>query len=176
MTETLTGSPRTKKSTGRRLVHIRELDGLRGIAAIMVFFHHVCFTSINPDVWGPGVRFIYSLSSQGFAGVDVFFVLSGFLITSLLVEDRSDPAYYQNFYWKRALRILPLYAICLLAVYTFSPNTGGYVLLSALFISNFAHLFNIASDGPFWTLAIEEQFYLLWPTVVRRRSIAQLGK
>ncbi len=176
MTEVLTSSPQVKPATGRHLVHIRELDGLRGIAAIMVFFHHVCFTSIDPAKWGPGIRFLYNLSHGGFAGVDVFFVLSGFLITSLLIEDRSDPAYYHNFYWKRALRILPLYAICLLAVFAFVPNTGGYVLLSALFISNFAHLFHVSSNGPFWTLAIEEQFYLLWPTVVRKRSIAKLGR
>lgn len=171
----MTASPAQPVSK-RRLIHIPELDGLRGIAAIMVFFHHVCFTSINPTKWGPGVRLVYNVSQLGSYGVDVFFVLSGFLITSLLIEDRGDPAYYHNFYWKRALRILPLYAICLLGVLFFIPGIGRYVLLSALFLSNFAQIFHIASEGPFWTLAIEEQFYLLWPTVVRKRSIKQLSR
>ena len=175
MSETVTISPPARRSGGRRLIHIRELDGLRGIAALMVFFHHVCYTSIDPTKWGPGVRLLANVSAIGLSGVDVFIVLSGFHITSLHIEDRTDPAYYRNFYWKRALRILPLYAICLLAVYLFIPDSGRYVLLSALFISNFAHIFHVSSNGPFWTLAIEEQFYLLWPTVVRRRTIAQLS-
>ncbi len=158
----------------RRLAHIRELDGIRGIAAIVVFFHHVCFTSIRLQDWGPGIRMLYHLSFFGNSGVDLFFVLSGFLITSLLIEDRASPAYYRNFYWKRVLRILPLYVLCLVGVYLFVPNSHSYVLLAALFVVNFAQVFHVASMGPFWTLAIEEQFYLLWPTVVRRRSVPQL--
>jgi len=166
-------SQRTDAPT-RRLVHIRELDGLRGLAAIMVFFHHVCFTSITPAGWGVGVLLLYRASIWGRTGVDLFFVLSGFLITSLLIEARPDTSYYHDFYWKRALRILPLYTVCLLAVLLLYPDSRGYVLLSALFISNFSSVLHVASNGPFWTLAIEEQFYLLWPTVVRRRSIAQI--
>lgn len=160
----------------RRLVHIRELDGLRGLAAIMVFFHHVCFTSIDPAGWGLGVRLLARVSIWGRTGVDLFFVLSGFLITSLLIEARPQPSYYTDFYWKRALRILPLYALCLLGVLLLIPGDHGYVLLSALFLSNFASALHITSNGPFWTLAIEEQFYLLWPTVIRRRSVAQVQR
>jgi peptidoglycan/LPS O-acetylase OafA/YrhL len=159
-----------------RLAHIRELDGIRGIAALAVFFHHLCYTSINPQEWGRGVRGLYDLSTFGYTGVDLFFVLSGFLITSLLIQDRSSPAYYRNFYWKRVLRILPLYILCLLAVFLFVPNSHGYVLLAAMFIVNFAQALHVPAVGPFWTLAIEEQFYLLWPTVVRRRSVAQLTR
>lgn len=159
-----------------RLTHIRELDGIRGIAALAVFFHHVCFTSIQPQHWGPSIRGLYHLSTYGYTGVDLFFVLSGFLITSLLIQDRSSTAYYRNFYWKRALRILPLYILCLIAVFLFVPNSHGYVLLAALFIVNFAQVLHVPAIGPFWTLAIEEQFYLLWPTVVRRRSVAQLTR
>ena len=58
----------------------------------------------------------------------------------------------------------------------FYPHSSGYVLLSALFIVNFAHLFHVTPSGPFWTLAIEEQFYLLWPSVVRRRSIRMISR
>ncbi len=165
-----------RSATRGRLLHIRELDGIRGIAAILVFFHHVCYTNFNPVGWGPGVRFLYRFSSIGDHGVDLFFVLPGFLITSLLIKDRASPAYYRDFYWKRALRILPLYAMCLLGVALFIPHAGKEVLLSAFFVVNLAQLFNIGTTGPFWTLAIEEQFYLLWPTVVRRRSIHQLSR
>jgi peptidoglycan/LPS O-acetylase OafA/YrhL len=160
----------------RHLVHIRELDGVRGLAAIMVFFHHVCFTSINPAGWGTTARILRTMSIAGSSGVDLFFVLSGFLITSLLIEARKESSYYRDFYWKRALRILPLYAVCLLGVLLFIPASQNYVILSALFVSNFAWLFHVTSTGPFWTLAIEEQFYLVWPTVVRRRSVAQLKR
>lgn len=142
----------------------------------MVFFHHVCYTSIDPAGWNTPVRFLRTVSISGGYGVDLFFVLSGFLITSLLIDARHDRSYYHDFYWKRVLRILPLYILCLLGVLLFIPGSRGYVLLSALFVSNFAWLFHIQSTGPFWTLAIEEQFYLLWPTVVRRRSVAQLRR
>jgi peptidoglycan/LPS O-acetylase OafA/YrhL len=158
----------------RRLRHIRELDGLRGLAALLVFFHHLCFTSINPVGWAAPVRVMRTIFQFGESGVDVFFVLSGFLITSLLIDAPKNDSYYKDFYWKRALRILPLYAVCLLGVLYFIPNSKSYVILCALFLSNFANVFHIQNAGPFWTLAIEEQFYLLWPTIVRRRSIQQL--
>lgn len=157
-----------------RLSHIPELDGIRGVAALAVFFHHVCYTSIHTEGWGSGVLGLYSLSTFGYAGVDLFFVLSGFLITSLLIEDRASPKFYRNFYWKRALRILPLYLLCLAAVYLSYPASRSYVLMAVFFVANFAQVFHISTVGPFWTLAIEEQFYLLWPTVVRRRSVVQL--
>lgn len=156
------------------LPHIRELDGIRGVAALAVLFHHVCFVSINPQNWGPGIRALYHVCQYGNAGVDLFFALSGFLITSLLIQDRASSTYYRSFYWKRVLRILPLYVLCLVVVYLFVPQSHAYVLLAALFVANFAQIFHVTSTGPFWTLAIEEQFYLIWPTVVRRRSVPQL--
>src|SRR5580698_4778406 len=123
-------APAKAPARSRHLAHIRELDGVRGIAAIMVFFHHVCFVSINPAGWGAPVRFLRIISIPGNSGVDLFFALSGFLITSLLIEARSKPAYYHDFYWKRVLRILPLYILCLVGVLLFIPGTRGYVLLS----------------------------------------------
>ena len=130
---------------------------------------------VHPN--GPGIRLaLYGVSHFGQYGVDLFFVLSGFLITSLLIEDRTREAYYANFYWKRALRILPIYVLCLIAVLIFVPHSCGYVVLSLLFLANFARVFHVALAGPFWTLAIEEQFYLIWPTVVRRRSVDELGR
>jgi peptidoglycan/LPS O-acetylase OafA/YrhL len=160
----------------RTFVHLRELDGVRGLAALMVFFHHLCFTSIPAGDWSWPVRLLRTLSAQGSYGVDLFFVLSGFLITSLLIEARARPAYYRDFYWKRALRILPLYVLCLLGVLFLVPGSRDFVILSALFLSNFAHVLHVQGGGPFWTLAIEEQFYLLWPTVVRRLEIGALQR
>ena len=158
-----------------RLGHLPELDGIRGIAALMVFFHHMCYIGINPAGWTSGiVGSLYRLTSVWDTGVDVFFVLSGFLISSLLIRDRQSPAYYKDFYWKRALRIFPLYALTALGILIFIPGYGRFILLCAFFVANFANVFHVPSIGPFWTLAIEEQFYLLWPTVVRRRSIASL--
>ncbi|HEY0163123.1 MAG TPA: acyltransferase [Edaphobacter sp.] len=155
--------------------HLPELDGIRGIAALMVFFHHLCFTGINLSEWHNGlVQGLFHVFVYGDSGVDLFFVLSGFLITSLLIRDRESPRYYQDFYWKRALRILPLYVLCIAGLFLSNPEYGRFALLCLLFIANFAQAFNIPSVGPFWTLAIEEQFYLLWPTIVRRRSLDSL--
>ena len=156
------------------LAHIRELDGVRGIAVLFVFIHHVCHLNV-PNAWSPLVQAIFRVSVYGSAGVDLFFVLSGFLITSILIKAQKRPRYYQDFYWKRTLRIVPLYLFCLAGVLLFFPHSGAYVLMSLLFIANLAPHFHISGmGGPFWTLAIEEQFYLLWPTVIRRLSIRRI--
>ncbi len=157
------------------LPHFRELDGMRGLAALLVFFHHLCSATIFSNNWIPGILALRSIFEFGNVGVDIFFVLSGFLITSLLLRDRADPAYYRHFYWKRALRILPVYVLCLLGVLLFIPHSSGYVLLSTFFIANFTNVFHVDPVGPFWSLAIEEQFYLVWPTVIRRRSVRTLS-
>jgi peptidoglycan/LPS O-acetylase OafA/YrhL len=149
---------------------------MRGIAALLVFFHHLCYATVSPEGWPPVIRAARFLAGYGVVGVDIFFALSGFLITSLLIRDRHSPAYYRDFYWKRGLRILPLYILCMIGVLLFIPHTAAYVLLSALFLSNFASVLHIGSNGPFWSLAIEEQFYLLWPTVVRRRSVHRVQR
>lgn len=158
-----------------KLGHLPELDGIRGIAALMVFFHHLCFTGFPVASWtNPVVRGLFWLGSFGDIGVDVFFVLSGFLITAILIRDRDNPDYYRDFYWKRALRILPLYALCAAGILIFIAGSGRFVLLCVFFIANFASTLHIPSIGGFWSLAVEEQFYLVWPTVVRRRSVATL--
>jgi peptidoglycan/LPS O-acetylase OafA/YrhL len=159
-----------------RLRHLPELDGMRGIAALAVYFHHVCsatFPSLTLSQWPKSIRMLYSLTFYGDSGVDLFFVLSGFLITSILIEARTSTRYYQDFYWKRALRILPLYLLCLAYVGTVL-HAWGYVLLSLTFLVNFASVLHVGGSGPFWSLAIEEQFYLVWPTVVRRGNTKQL--
>ena len=170
--------PSTKTApTKPHLAHIPELDGIRGIAALMVLCHHLFFTSIpNPERWNWFVVLTSRLSQAGGNGVDLFFVLSGFLITSLLVLDRGSPHYYWNFYWKRALRIFPLYLVALILLLIFWPSTWRYTLLSFLFVANFAQIFHVTSAGPFWTLAIEEQFYLIWQRFAGSFDVARLER
>jgi peptidoglycan/LPS O-acetylase OafA/YrhL len=168
--------PSEPMARARGFAYLRELDGVRGLAAAMVFLHHVCFTTVPEGHWSPPILWLRSMAAWGSYGVDLFFALSGFLITSLLLEARERPNYYRDFYWKRVLRILPLYLVCLLGVLLLVPGSRDFVLLSLLFLSNFAHVFHIQGGGPFWTLAIEEQFYLLWPTVVRGRTIDALRR
>ena len=156
---------------------IRELDGLRGIAILAVFCHHVLFTTVPAlDQWSFPVRVVEGFAHLGIYGVDLFFVLSGFLITSILLADRSRPHYYWNFYWRRVLRILPLYVIVLVWLAITFPVTRRYLLLATVFLANFEHLFHLNAYGPFWTLAIEEQFYLLWPRLTRYRTAEGLLK
>jgi peptidoglycan/LPS O-acetylase OafA/YrhL len=152
------------------LVHSKELDGMRGCASLSVLVLHL-FNTVPSTNMSHGWRIAEQLTGIGSLGVDVFFVLSGFLITSLLLADRGKPAYFRNFYWKRVLRIQPLYMLHLIAAWFLLPSSHGYVLLALLFIANFASAFNVSEVGPAWTLSIEEQFYLIWPHLVRRVSL-----
>ena len=148
---------------------------MRGLAVLAVFFHHVCYSTLyvtGQAGWSPLIVKLFYLFRHGDHGVDLFFVLSGFLITSILIKERQSARYYQDFYWKRVLRIMPLYAVCLVGILLFM-HQPGYVALSALLLVNFSSVFHISGIGPYWSLAIEEQFYLLWPTVVRRRIVSQ---
>ena len=159
-----------------RLNAVRELSGIRGLAALIVFFAH-CLGCFAPDPhWGGLINGINTVARSFNSWVDVFFVLSGYLITTILLGRRGKPDYFRTFYWRRVLRILPLYCVCLLLVLLFVPHSGMYVLLATFFMANFNGFFHIPIDGPFWTLAIEEQFYLLWPTIIHRRSVTQLRR
>jgi peptidoglycan/LPS O-acetylase OafA/YrhL len=161
----------------KNLAHSKELDGLRGCASLSVLVLHLVITATIPlGALGlsRGWRLVSQLTSLGTLGVDVFFVLSGFLITSLLLADRGKPAYYNNFYWKRILRIQPVYVLYLITVWFLLPGSHGYVLLAIVFLVNFDSYFRVADSGPAWTLAIEEQFYLVWPQVLGRLSIRNI--
>jgi peptidoglycan/LPS O-acetylase OafA/YrhL len=154
----------------KKFPHLPELDGIRGLAALAVFFDHF-FQFWNPEEtthFPHWIGWIAKVSSFGYLGVDVFFGLSGFLITSLLLVDRESPAFFHNFYWKRVLRILPVYLVHLAVAAVMLKDTLGYILLSSVFLVNFAGLFHVNVVGAAWTLSIEEQFYLLWPQAVRR--------
>jgi peptidoglycan/LPS O-acetylase OafA/YrhL len=164
----------------KNLGHIREFDGMRAIAAFWVFLVHI---SIGPTLATgaaehSGLSFGWKaflwLCAGGSYGVDIFFVLSGFLITGLLIADRESSNYFHNFYWRRVLRIQPVYLLSLLLTWFLMPGSHGSILLALLFIVNFSDRFHLPDIGPPWTLAIEEQFYLVWPLVVRRVSVRTL--
>jgi peptidoglycan/LPS O-acetylase OafA/YrhL len=157
---------------------IAELDGFRAIAVTMVMADHMIGQWPLPHAtdWIPGV--IREALNHGWLGVDLFFLLSGFLITGILLdEDRRD--YFGRFYMRRATRILPLaivyIAICALA---YGHPYGAYFLLALIFCANLATLFDVPMPhGPnvLWSLAVEEHFYLAWPALVlfvKRRSLA----
>jgi peptidoglycan/LPS O-acetylase OafA/YrhL len=149
--------------------YIPELQGLRGIAVLAVVLYHS-----HPRFVG---TWFYPASLWGWAGVNLFFVLSGFLITSILLEARGKPHYFRNFYARRALRIWPVYLLVLAVCYLNAPWFVGLPVGQAirtapwwaylLFVQNLFHLALPPVMGPTWSLAIEEQYYFLWAPVVR---------
>ena len=149
--------------------YIPELQGLRGIAVLAVVFYHC-----HPRFEG---TWFYKASLWGWAGVNLFFVLSGFLITSILLESRTQPRYFRNFYARRALRIWPVYVLVLAVCYLNAPWFVGLPVFEAfrtapwwiyiLFLQNLFHIVLPPAIGPTWSLAIEEQYYFLWAPVVR---------
>jgi peptidoglycan/LPS O-acetylase OafA/YrhL len=149
--------------------YIPELQGLRGLAVLAVVVYHC-----HPRLQGTPM---YYSSLWGWAGVNLFFVLSGFLITSILLEARNKPHYFRNFYGRRALRIWPVYVLVLIVCYLNAPWFIGPPVLEAfrtapwwaylLFLQNLFHLSLPPAIGPTWSLAIEEQYYVLWAPVVR---------
>lgn len=142
----------------------------------MVMSGHAFFVSMNGQAWSGAPRLISAVTRFGWLGVDLFFVLSGFLITGILLETKERPHYWRNFYARRALRILPLYFVILFLILIFYRDSAAFVLLSALFLANVTPLFGVAIVyGPLWSLAVEEHFYLLWPSIVKfatRRRLA----
>lgn len=154
-----------------KIRYYHNLDGLRAIAAFGVIICH--FFSIERT---KSIPWFYGIAQQGNSGVSLFFVLSGFVITRILLQKVNQPKYFLNFYVRRALRIFPLYYLGLL-VYIFMPlllrSVEHLPPVSALwyhfvYLQNFARTFNWIHYGPghYWSLAVEEHFYLIWPAVI----------
>jgi peptidoglycan/LPS O-acetylase OafA/YrhL len=171
-----TGIVKRAKTQG----HMPRLDGLRGIAIILVMFFHLVF-------FKPGCKvdhLFHRFTQYGWTGVDLFFILSGFLITGILLDAKGAPNYFRNFYVRRCLRILPLYYAFVLGLIFLYPLAGAHfraerdVLVANqpwLWTHTINWLVTITGDftskttlgtGGFWSLAIEEQYYLMWPAVV----------
>ncbi len=165
--------PQTRDLPMRRPIwlpsYIPELQGLRGLAVLGVLFYH-CHPRLE-HTW------LFKPAMWGWAGVNLFFVLSGFLITSILIESREKPHYFKNFYARRVLRIWPVYVLILVFVYAEAPWYIGLSVWDAvrtapwwayvLFLQNMFHIALPPALGPTWSLAIEEQYYFVWAPVVR---------
>lgn len=158
---------------------LQVVNGLRGIAVLMVFIcHYIHFIGapwVVPWTW---------------EGVDLFFVLSGFLITGILYDDLADPRFFRNFYIRRALRIFPLFygffALLFLCTPILHLHYERTILYYVFYVGNLAlpflnldvhnptiitalhhgNVFQVANIGHLWSLCIEEQFYLLWPAIL----------
>jgi peptidoglycan/LPS O-acetylase OafA/YrhL len=156
---------------------IAELDGVRGMAVLLVMGYHAFAYQMMHEAWSGWVRFIVTVTNLGWLGVDLFFVLSGFLITGILLRTKGRLGALSNFYTRRALRILPLYFAVLLIVLLAYQHSSSFVLLSAFFLANMVVLFGVPLVyGPLWSLAVEEHFYLIWPWLVRGTSLPVLWR
>jgi peptidoglycan/LPS O-acetylase OafA/YrhL len=169
--------------------HIRALDGVRGLAILMVMVGHFWLGAHPQNAFESG---LYTVLQNGWIGVDLFFVLSGFLITGILLDAKGADGYFRNFYARRVLRIFPLYygflfAFFILAPRLMNPAAGGPFAESSgsqiwfwTYASNYLSLVKGAELpqglNHFWTLAVEEQFYLIWPAIVFVTSRATLKK
>lgn len=151
--------------------YIRSLDGLRALAIIGVMLYH------------------YELVACGWVGVQLFFVLSGFLITGILLSSKekySFKTYVKRFYWRRSLRIFPLYFTYLAVVSAVIYFVPKYYDLKPLLGYLFTYTYNFSRLSEayefsfffthFWSLCIEEQFYLIWPFLIFFLSKTQLKK
>ncbi len=211
LTPALAKGPHAKRLGAEGAGRMRALDGLRGAAILMVMVHHFarCMTDEVP-VW----HFFHVVLNVGAVGVDLFFVLSGFLITGILLDAKGEKAegnrpqttgdedrragaknYFFNFYMRRTLRIFPLYfgVLAVVAAVALLHDWSAYGFDRAHFISLQPWLWTLTSNiliarahdwvvvsqpfdmNHFWSLAVEEQFYLFWPAMIwllpRRRLL-----
>ncbi len=156
---------------------IPALDGIRGLAILMVMISHFIFLNWEHTN-------LYRVLQSGWLGVDLFFVLSGFLITGILLDTRGRADYFKRFYRRRVLRIFPLYFFAISLVFLVvvfiehaPERLQGYDSWwwYVFFASNIAMAFKndwtfhskILDANHLWSIAVEEQFYLVWPLVVR---------
>ena len=157
--------------------YMPELDSIRGIAILATLWYHLLFWARDLSLYPRWQARILAIASLGQFGVHLFFVLSGFLITGILLDSRERRDYYLRFYQHRAVRILPAYYLTLAAITAFGVTSTGFLVMSLFYCSNLSPLFGIALSYPvLWSLAVEEHFYLIWPTVVRFLSISTLLK
>lgn len=184
--------PRPERAEGEvvKRKHVPVLDGIRGLAIIAVLMRHVAYVFVPH---GPLTRWFLPVFQFGAWGVDLFFALSGFLITGILIDTKSAVNRASSFYGRRILRIFPVYYLTIAVVFVGEhlspwiktaanlqnlPDHLSYLFYFQNFIPMWHHgQYPESIIGPFWSLAIEEQFYLIWPMVVWRlapRSIVKV--
>jgi peptidoglycan/LPS O-acetylase OafA/YrhL len=146
-----------------------ELDAIRGLAILAVVVYHAFYWARDLSLFPKWQRLFLLSLSPGQFGVNLFFVLSGFLITGILVDSRQRADYYLRFYLRRALRILPAYYFTIFLLILFGLTSGAFLIMSLAYCANLSGLFGIMLSYPvLWSLAVEEHFYLLWPTAVKK--------
>lgn len=143
---------------------IPELNGIRGIAVLAVVLYH-CHDLISN-------RFLHSLVQWGWTGVNLFFVLSGFLITGIILESKPHSHFFREFYWRRLLRIWPVYLLLLTVAFWLNSSwrprgSGVHWFYYALLLQNLTRVPLPGPLVPTWSLAIEEQYYLAWAPLAR---------
>jgi len=154
--------------------HIPALDGIRGLAILMVLFVHLFWA--NTATGSRIFDFFTHVRESCYIGVNLFFVLSGFLITGILIDTLNIPHYFKTFYARRALRIFPLYygvlIVLLLLTRPLHFIWSGWQYYFLTYSANLALWRNAPLVLPhininhFWSLQVEEQFYLVWPFLV----------
>ncbi|WP_201773071.1 acyltransferase family protein [Gemmatirosa kalamazoonensis] len=166
--------------------HQPALDGVRGIAVLLVVIFHTTHLSYETAVG----RVVWWLAGAGWTGVDLFFVLSGFLITGILFDAKGKANYFRNFYIRRVLRIFPLYYAVLAVSFLVLPSLAGALALDSrvttqgfvwyvLYLSNYYQLsipWTHPVLGVVWSLAIEEQFYMAWPLLIASVSAKRVAR
>jgi peptidoglycan/LPS O-acetylase OafA/YrhL len=165
---------------------MQGLDGVRGVAIAMVMMLH--FVG-DADATNRFEAVVKRVTSFGDLGVDLFFVLSGFLITGILLDAKNHQGYFRSFYMRRALRIFPLYYLVLFVVFFVAPlvsalhgpdldtaraNQAWAWLYAVNILATVRGSFSLPYLDHFWSLAVEEHFYFVWPLVVwscKRRTL-----
>lgn len=154
--------------------HMPGLDVVRGIAILAVLFFHGFVPEIEQlqDRLPAGVASVLSVAHYGALGVHLFFVLSGFLITGILLDTRGNADYYKTFYIRRILRIVPAYVLMLIVLRATHTVSWTFTLVAALYLVNMSHNFTGDQGYPsLWSLSVEEQFYLVWPIIIRKLRV-----
>ena len=165
--------PERPTASKQALAHLPAVDGVRGVAIALVVAHHLGHFVPLPEP-------LHTIAERGFIGVDLFFVLSGYLITTILLYGRGRPDQLRVFWIRRVLRIVPLaylYLVVLFVLHGVLRWPDGREIPWQIWASGFGYVSNIwyALNGwppegtlaILWSLSVEEQFYLLWPLLVR---------
>jgi peptidoglycan/LPS O-acetylase OafA/YrhL len=156
--------------------HVNALDGIRGLAILLVLGHHLLVLDITASYY----QWVDAFRESFWCGVDVFFALSGFLITGILIKTVNTHGFFRNFYARRSLRIFPLYYAVVLGIFAYSHFVGVHwagqqwhllTYTNRIFLDVHQPGWNMYAEKGvglvnLWSLHVEEQFYFIWPLLV----------